>query len=433
MRKCPDCGFDIINDNAKYCKRCGAKLPTSEYQTNEDNNDMDMSSNDDVILSDNPESPENNNDVEEIEDTKLDSNSKIEDAREEESEQNSQTTFGETDGVSIPSVYTSEWLKSNTQIKGWLIFFLSVISIGGVGSAINAFTNFDAADYGGNIWISTVDVFIGISLLAIAIYTVYAFVKRKPNALFYGRLYVFLVFATNIISAIGGDLELGALKTAIRGVVWSIIWFFYLLLSDQVQRIIPKSFRKVKASDWGILTVLIMIPVFCIVIGGVKLNSNDYTMDGEMPMAVDDSVAVDEAVVEAVADTVAVDVEDDVEEAEVESPEVKNLRLLKADIEESNKSCPMDIEEGLTIKKMYMDGDYVIYYVVCDEDVVDMDVLSQNKSKLRRIIKKNLNNADENIREFKRMCKNANKGIGYKYVGDTSEKSFTIRFSSSEL
>lgn len=200
-------------------------------------------------------------------------------------------------------------------------------------------------------------------------------------------------------------------------------------MSDQVQRIIPKSFRKVKASDWGILTVLIMIPVFCIVIGGVKLNSNDYSLNGEMPVAVDDSVAVDEAV----ADTVAVDMEDDVEEAEVESPEVKNLRLLKADIEESNKSFPMDIEEGLTIKKMYMDGDYVIYYVVCDEDVVDMDVLSQNKSKLRRIIKKNLNNADENIREFKRICKNANKGIGYKYVGDTSEKSFSIRFSSSKL
>lgn len=428
MRKCPDCGFDIINDNAIYCKRCGAKLPTSECQTNEDNNDMDMSSNDDVISSETPEGIENNLDVEEIEDTKLDPDSRIEDAREEEPEQNSQTAFGETDDVSIPSVYTSEWLKSNTQIKGWLIFFLSVISIGGVGSAINAFTNFDAADYGGNIWISAVDVFIGVSLLAVAIYTVYAFVKRKPNALFYGRLYVFFVFATNIISAIGGDFEFDTLKTAIRGVIWSIIWFFYLLLSDQVQRIIPKSFRKVKASDWGILTVLIMIPVFCIVIGGVKLNSNDYTMDG-VPMAVDDSVAVDEEAV----DTVAVDMEDDVEEAEEESPEVKNLRLLKADIEESNKSCPMDIEEGLTVKRMYMDGDYVIYYVVCDEDVVDMDVLSQNKSKLRRIIKKNLNNADENIREFKKMCKNANKGIGYKYVGDTSEKSFYIRFSSSEL
>lgn len=428
MRKCPDCGFDIINDNAIYCKRCGAKLPTSECQTNEDNNDMDMSSNDDVISSETPEGIENNLDVEEIEDTKLDTDSRIEDAREEEPEQNSQTAFGETDDVSIPSVYTSEWLKSNTQIKGWLIFFLSVISIGGVGSAINAFTNFDAVDYGGNIWISAVDVFIGVGLLAVAIYTVYAFVKRKPNALFYGRLYVFFVFATNIISAIGGDFEFDTLKTAIRGVIWSIIWFFYLLLSDQVQRIIPKSFRKVKASDWGILTVLIMIPVFCIVIGGVKLNSNDYTMDG-VPMAVDDSVVVDEEAV----DTVAVDMEDDVEEAEEESPEVKNLRLLKADIEESNKSCPMDIEEGLTVKRMYMDGDYVIYYVVCDEDVVDMDVLSQNKSKLRRIIKKNLNNADENIREFKKMCKNANKGIGYKYVGDTSEKSFYIRFSSSEL
>ena len=38
-----------------------------------------------------------------------------------------------------------------------------------------------------------IDIFIGVSLFAIAIYTIYAFIQRKPNALFYGRLYVFLV------------------------------------------------------------------------------------------------------------------------------------------------------------------------------------------------------------------------------------------------
>lgn len=118
------------------------------------------------------------------------------------------------------------------------------IFVGGLISAVSSFTNFDAADYGGNIWIGAVDIFIGVCLFAIAIYTIYAFIQRKPNALFYGRLYVFLVFVTNIISAIGGSIEFGTAKEVVRGVIWSIIWFFYLLLSSQVQRIIPKSLEK---------------------------------------------------------------------------------------------------------------------------------------------------------------------------------------------
>lgn len=36
MRKCPKCNTEITNDKAKYCKKCGTKLPPFEPQTNEE-------------------------------------------------------------------------------------------------------------------------------------------------------------------------------------------------------------------------------------------------------------------------------------------------------------------------------------------------------------------------------------------------------------
>lgn len=424
MRICPACKTEIANDNAKFCKKCGAKLPPSKCQINETNEDVTRQTNGDITLSENIKQPVNDTDGENENDVKLDYSSTNENVKENVFEQEVQAPLEETNDTTIPSVYTSEWLKSNTQIKGWLIFFLLAIFVGGLISAISSFTNFNAADYEGNIWLGAVDIFIGVCLFAIAIYTIYAFIQRKPNALFYGRLYVFLVFATNIISAIGGDLELGTVKHVVRGIIWSIIWFFYLLLSVQVQRVIPKAYRKVKALDWSILAVFIMISIFCFAIGVTSLNSKDYSTENITTKSHEDSLT----------DTMVVDKDMEGEKSvEEKSPEEKHLSFLKKAILEANDSYPMNVEEGIIAKKCYLDGEYVMYDYECDEDVIDMDILSQNKSNVKRVIKKNLINADAETLMFKRMCEKANKGIGYKYIGKTSGKAVLIKFSCQDL
>lgn len=170
--------------------------------------------------------------------------------------------------------YTSEWLKEHTNIHGWLSFFLFAIAVGGLISAVYPIVTFNAADYGGSMWLGAVDIMMGIFLLAIAICTIYTFTQRKPNAVFYGRFYVLLVFVTNIISLMGGaDSALGGVKQASRGIISGIVWLLYLLYSSQVQEIIPKSFRKVSKLDWGVLVVVVMIPCLCFAIG----LSNIYT------------------------------------------------------------------------------------------------------------------------------------------------------------
>ena len=179
----------------------------------------------------------------------------------------------ETDELGEP-IYNSEWLKENTNIHGCLTFFFFGITIGGVISAVYPIATFNAADYAGNLWLGAMDILLGIGMLAIAIYTTYAFTQRKPNAVFYGRLYVVLVFVTNIISLINDpDAGLGGVKQTFKGVIWGIIWFLYLLYSEQVQEVIPKSFRKVNKFDWGILSAIIVVPFLCFTIGMSNLNA----------------------------------------------------------------------------------------------------------------------------------------------------------------
>lgn len=171
---------------------------------------------------------------------------------------------------------TSEWLKANTEIHGWLSFFFFAIILGGLFSAIYPIATFNASDYAGNFYLGAVDIVTGLLLLAVAGFTVYSFVNRKPNAVFWGKVYVVLVFLINVLVLIGGateDTGFQSTTQVIRGVVWGIIWFLYLSFSDQVQEIIPKSFRKISSTDWAMLAASVLLPVFLYVVGYSQINS----------------------------------------------------------------------------------------------------------------------------------------------------------------
>ena len=171
---------------------------------------------------------------------------------------------------------TSEWLKANTEIHGWLSFFFFAIIAGGLFSAIYPIATFNASDYAGNFFLGAVDIVTGLLLLAVAVFTVYSFVNRKQNAVFWGKVYVMLVFFTNVLALIGGNTEETGLQSTvqvIRGAIWGVIWFLYLTFSDQVQEIIPKSFRNISSTDWAMLAASVLIPVSLFVVGYSQINS----------------------------------------------------------------------------------------------------------------------------------------------------------------
>lgn len=79
---------------------------------------------------------------------------------------------------------TSESLLETTRIHGWLSFFLFSIIVGGLISAIYPIITFDIEEYWGSYVLGMTDIVSGIMLFALAIYTLMAFCKRKPNAVF---------------------------------------------------------------------------------------------------------------------------------------------------------------------------------------------------------------------------------------------------------
>lgn len=96
-------------------------------------------------------------------------------------------------------VYTSEWLKENTEIRGWLFFFLIALGLGGVVSAGYSIYSLNIDDYAGNIFLICADVLLGLSILGIALYTIYSFVNRRPDAVFMVE-FMFLLFFSRIYS-----------------------------------------------------------------------------------------------------------------------------------------------------------------------------------------------------------------------------------------
>lgn len=170
---------------------------------------------------------------------------------------------------------TSEWLNANTKIHGWLSFFLFAIVTGGLISAIIPIATFNASDYGGVFCLAACDIVTGLLFPVIAGYTMYAFLFRKPNAVFWGKVYVAFIVLTNLFVLITGATdEKGITSTTqvIRSTAWGFVWFLYLTLSEQVEEIIPKSFRKITSKDWTLLAIAILLPVTLFLAGLAKVN-----------------------------------------------------------------------------------------------------------------------------------------------------------------
>ncbi len=105
----------------------------------------------------------------------------------------SKTNTGETGNCrneETTFTYTSEWLEANTEIHGWLVFFCFWILTTTVISGIYHFSTFNIENYGGLYAFVAFDITDCLIRLAIALFTIYAFGARKPNSVFWGKVYV---------------------------------------------------------------------------------------------------------------------------------------------------------------------------------------------------------------------------------------------------
>ena len=109
-------------------------------------------------------------------------------------------------------------------------------------------------------------------------------------------------------------------------------------------------------------------------------------------------------------------------------------QLLNEGLKEIASEFPMDLGIGAIITRAYISGDYVMYMAQCDENVVDMDIMKQNKAEVLNGIKQWLvASTDPAVNDFSKICVAAGKGIGYLYVGDETGKQLAVYISNNEL
>lgn len=115
-------------------------------------------------------------------------------------------------GMYVPS-------SESKDIKGWLAFFLFQIGCGGIISFVSIFFNISLESYEGfpelYAYIGmTCDMLCALGLLGAAAYTLYAFIKRKPNAVSLGKIVVTVIMLTNIAILLMGELDDNGLGSA---------------------------------------------------------------------------------------------------------------------------------------------------------------------------------------------------------------------------
>lgn len=109
---------------------------------------------------------------------------------------------------------------------------------------------------------------------------------------------------------------------------------------------------------------------------------------------------------------------------------------LKAAVKEANKEMPMELSPGMTCTSVVMSDGYVIYNVEVDEDFFDISLLRQNKEEMHTVMVMGLSeleDEDEDIKELVDICMETGVGIEFRFEGDQSGKSCSIRISASEL
>ena len=180
--------------------------------------------------------------------------------------------------------------QKDRQIHGWLSFFLFVVGLGAAITVVVSIADFslDAYDTGGGVFlayfIALVDIAYTLGIGGLAIYTILAFLHKRPNAVFLGKSYLIVIFLSNVFLLLSGDYDdygLGSFPQIMKALIWGIIWFVYLCLSEQVFDLFPKEERKILNRDKYIVGSLMLTPV---ILWGILLLA--YLGNVQTPMNV---------------------------------------------------------------------------------------------------------------------------------------------------
>lgn len=107
----------------------------------------------------------------------------------------------------------------------------------------------------------------------------------------------------------------------------------------------------------------------------------------------------------------------------------KNLILMENQIARENGACPMTVSEGMVMDKVFDTGSYVVWRYRLDEDYYSLSDFSASEVKQNMIAVFK----DPTINQIMQLMIKNNRGVIYRYYGETSNKTVDVKFTVSEL
>ena len=102
--------------------------------------------------------------------------------------------------------------------------------------------------------------------------------------------------------------------------------------------------------------------------------------------------------------------------------------------------CPMVIDEMTTVTDIFREEGNVVYACSVDEGIAEVSVSELDMPLIRDVMKnamletlKEMNENDDDFKEFVKLCKDAGCNIVYRYIGSESGYSMDIPIYPSEL
>jgi len=180
-------------------------------------------------------------------------------------------------------------------IGGWLSFFIFTLIISLILNFIVGISDISTVSESGDIALIILDVILWLAFIGFNIYTIYVLVKVKENAISVAKMYVALVFLTNILGVIfafftGGPIAseesyLDSSTIIIRSLIYSIIWFLYLIYSKRIENTYPKKERKSHTIDKIWFFVILAIPLVIYFLAYIGTNYDQSLTDGSNPIS----------------------------------------------------------------------------------------------------------------------------------------------------
>lgn len=151
-------------------------------------------------------------------------------------------------------------------VSGWLALFLWVGV--GLGALISCLSTVMVLANGESVlFTSLMAELSSVCLVVTAVLTIKAFYQKAPNAVALAMTYIAMI-ALDALAWIAFCIILDdttLLYVAARSLIWALIWLSYLLMSDHVENMIPRSTRTWKMTE-KILLALYALSYFLIIL-----------------------------------------------------------------------------------------------------------------------------------------------------------------------